>query len=418
MRISDRMLSRNYINNISSQKSEVEKLRSQIASQKRVSKPSDDPKSAARIINLSGQFESSNKYLDNISKSITFLQETTTTMESILNEISRIDVKLTEIQNSALNGNENIYANELELSIDTLLDLANQKFDGKYIFGGTDYSNKPFEYANGKAYIKQNTADIGGELKVKISPNLTQKINVTGAELFGSIVKFDGNLDKTASTGATVSNTQTVYDVDGNSYNLITTFTKTASNTYQLAYDVKDSSGNSVFSSAPDAIEFTFDSSTNTIKTINGISPKTVSVNALSGKISFNLDLRNLTEKNSSTNIESSINQKMDIFNVLIKLKEQIKAGKQPDSEYVQAVKDFHKKVIGKLSEVGTVTNRMTDNELILQNQQTNLQEVIANEQEVDLVDAISQMQYYDYLLQVSYKMSSMILPKSILDFI
>lgn len=418
MRVSDRMLNRSFLNNITSQKSEVDKLRNQISSQKRVSKPSDDPKSAARIINLSGQYESANKYLDNIGKSITFLNQTTSTLENILNEVSKIDVKMTELQNSAFSGSEDIYANEIGLAIDSLLDLANTTFDGKYIFGGTDVKTKPYDYATGKAFIKQNAEDVGGDMRVKVSPILTQKINISGAELFGSIVKYDGNLDSSASVGSKNTYTQTIYDVDGNSYTLSSTFEKTAANKYQFTYDITDSSGTSVYSTAPDKIDIAFDPSTNTIKNINDIAPKLQAVNALNGKISLSLDLRSLSEKSGSTSISSAVNQKMDIFNVLLKIKEQVTNGEKPDAEYVQAVKDFHKKVIGKLSIVGSITNRLSDNEMMLQNQQTQMQEVLANEQEVDVVDAVSQMQYYDYLLQVSYKMSSMILPKSILDYL
>lgn len=418
MRITDRMMSRSFVNNISSQKGEVDKLRQQIATQKRVSKPSDDPKSTARIINLSGKYESSNKYLDNISKSITFLNQTTTTMESILNEISRVDIKLTEIQNSALDGNEEIYANEIGLSIDALIDLANQKFDGKYIFGGTDYSDKPYDYATGKTFIKQNTPDASGELNVKISPNLSQKINVSGAELFGNIVDFQGNLNSADSAGATYTGTQSVYDVDGNEYSMEYTYTKTDDDVYKLSYDIKDGSGNSVYSSAPDDVEIVFDPATKTPKSINGIAPKLYSVQAMDGKINFNMDMRGLIETDASSSINSNLNQKNDIFNVLMKIKEQIQSGEQPDSELVGQVKEFHSKVLSKLSEMGAITNRLSDNQTMLENQQTQLQEVISGEQEVDVVGAIGQLQFYDYLLQVSYKMSSMILPKSILDYL
>lgn len=412
------MLNRSFINNTSAQKSEVEKLRTQIASQKRVSKPSDDPKSAARIINLSGQFESASRYIDNIDKSLTFLNQTTLTMENILNEISRIDIKITELQNSALEGNEAMYANELSLSLDALLDMANEKFEGKYIFGGTDFSAKPFEYAAGKSYVKQAASDVSGELKVKVSANNTQKINVSGAELFGTIVKFDGNFNGEDPVGSVINKSQAIYDVDGNEYQLNTTINKTADYDYEITYDITDSSGASILTSTPDKITMNFDKTTGLINKINGISPKPVAIQALDGKINFNLDLKNITESTGSTNISSEINQKYDIFNVIAKIRDQVKAGDQPDAELVQSVKEFHQNLLNKLAEAGAVTNRLMDNQTMLENQQTDFQQVLASEQEVDVVSAITQLQYYDYLLQVSYKMSSMILPKSIMDYI
>ncbi len=418
MRISDSMMNRNFVYSINSQKSEVEKLREQIATQIRVNRPSDDPRASARIMNINGQLSATDKYKSNIENSLTFLNQTSLTMQGILDEVSKIDVQLTQFQNAGVTGNEDVYSNELSLSLDSILNLANQKFEDKYIFGGTDYSSKPYDYTAGKENVIQKATSTAGKVRVKISPNIVQEINVTGAELFGTVLKYDGNLDSTAKVGDTVTNKNKVYDVDGNEYEVETEITKTAVGKYSLTYKVTDSKGNAVTDNKTKPLEISFDPVRHTVKSINGHSPKMVAVNAKGDTLSFYLDVNNLVTKEGSSSLNSNLNQKMDIFNVIAKLRDTIKAGKQPTDEMIKAVKDFHQKLLNKMSEVGAVINRLNDNKEMINNQQLSLQEVISKEQDVDVADAVSRMQYYDYLLQVSYKMSSMILPKSILDYL
>ncbi len=412
------MMNRNYIYSINAQKSEIEKLREQVATQIRVNRPSDDPRAAARIMNLSGELSATEKYKKNIDSSLTFLNQTSLAMEGILDEISKIDVRLTEFQNAGIEGNEDVYANEISLALDAILNLANQKFGDKYIFGGTDFSTKPYDYTAGKSNVVQKATSTAGKVRVKISPNIVQDINVSGAELFGTIVKFDGTLDTNANNGTVVTNNNKVYDAEGNEYEITTNIQKTDSGKYELTYTVKDSNGNTVVDNTNKPIELKFDPTKHTLKTIDGHPLKLIGINAKGGMLNFYLNVNNLVEKEGSSSVSSTVNQKQDIFNVLAQIRDAIKSGKKPTDEMIKAVKDFHQKLLNKMSEVGAVINRLHDNKEMLENQELSLKEVIGKEQDVDVVEAVSQMQYYDYLLQVSYKMSSMILPKSILDYL
>ncbi len=418
MRISDRMLNRNFIYNINNQKGIVEDLRQKIATQKKVSKPSDDPRAAANILRFSGELQSVQNYKSNIEKSLTFLNRTTTVMQSILDQVGNIDVQLTELQNSANEGNYDIYADKFSLALDSLLEFANQKFDGKYLFGGTDFNEKPFAYTTSKANVIQQSEDISGKIHAKVSPNRAQTMNVNGAELFGTILNFDGNLDSNSATGTTITNTNKVYDVEENEYSVVTTIKKTGTQQYELTYRVTDSSGNVVADNSASPVELVFDSNIKMLKTMDGRTPKLIHVSNSNKYLNFYIDVRNVTEKAQSSQLSSDLNQKLDIFNVIAKIRDTVRAGKKPSQELVKAVKDFHQKMINKMSEVGAEINRLNDSKTMMENQELEYKDLLAQTQQIDVVDAVTKMQYYDYLLQVSYKMSSMILPKSILDYL
>jgi len=418
MRISDRMLNRNFIYNINSQKAEVENLREKVATQTKVEKPSDDPRAAADILKYTSSLNSVENFKKNIDKTLTFLNRTTTVMQSILDLVGDVDVQLTELQNSANDGNNDIFADKFSLDLDSLVEYANQKFDGKYLFGGTDFGEKPFDYTTSKANVIQKASDISGKINVKVSPNAPQTMNVNGAELFGTILNFDGNLNKNSAVGDSITNSNKVYDVEGNEYDVATTIKKTGADQYELTYEVKDATGNVVAENSSSPVQLVFDTNKKMLKTMDGRVPKLIHVSNSNKYLNFYIDVRSITEKEESSQLSSTINQKLDIFNVIAKIRDTVKAGKKPSEELIKAVKDFHQKLINKMSEVGAEINRLNDSKSMLENQQLEYKNLLANTQQVDVVDAVTKMQYYDYLLQVSYKMSSMILPKSILDYL
>lgn len=107
-----------------------------------------------------------------------------------------------------------------------------------------------------------------------------------------------------------------------------------------------------------------------------------------------------------------------DIFNTIIKIREDLKNGLLPNEADVEAVESFHKKLLNNMSDAGYIYNTLENTQSLLESQRIELESMLSTEKDIDMAKAILDMQNYDYLLQVSYKMSAMILPKSLLDFI
>jgi len=107
-----------------------------------------------------------------------------------------------------------------------------------------------------------------------------------------------------------------------------------------------------------------------------------------------------------------------DIFNKLIEIRDNLRNGIKPTDEDVKAIEDFSTSVRNHLSEAGNVSNKLDASGEILSNQVLTLEGLISKESDVDIAAAMIDLQNYDYSLQLSYKMSSMFLTKSILDYI
>jgi flagellin-like hook-associated protein FlgL len=84
----------------------------------------------------------------------------------------------------------------------------------------------------------------------------------------------------------------------------------------------------------------------------------------------------------------------------------------------VNSIKDFHSRLLNKMSDAGSIYNTLENTKSLLESQRVEIESMLSSEKDLDMAKAIIDMQNYEYLLQVSYKMSAMILPKSLLDFI
>jgi flagellar hook-associated protein 3 FlgL len=416
MRISDSMLSNSYLSQLNKTKAKMTDLQLAIATGKKIQKPSDSPFGTEKVIRLNEQLEKYNTYLKNINNASAFLNETTSALESIQEEITKVLTTITELNNPGNQEDLTLFTNKIDISLKAIMNSANFKYDGKYLFGGTDFTAQPFDYTADSAAVEAKT-NVSGSQLVKISPNITQKINMTGLEVFGTVVKGEGNLDSGSAVGTITTNQTTIYDALGNQYTFSVSFEKTAANTYDMTYDILDGGAVSVLG-GPQTLGVTFNPSTGKLQTIDGNNTDTLQIKVTGSKIDFTFNLSSYKELNSSASLSFSANQEVDIFNTLMAVKESLAAGQVPSEQLTNRIKDFNIHILDKTAEAGNIINQLLDAEELLSNREILTEGFISDEMEVDVAKAMIDLQMQDYLLQVSYELAAMILPKSILDYL
>lgn len=417
MRVSDIMLQKSFISNINRSREQLSRLQEQSITGKNVLRPSDNPSSSVTILSLQKQISNGESYLKNIDYSQGFLNESESNLNIMEYELTSILSNMSLSTDPTAQGNLEVFADKIDLSLQSMLDAANATFDGKYLFGGTDFSEKPYDFTSDGASVEVKTNGVGGEQKINLSQNITQKLNITGTELFSTIVKQSGTLDSSAANGTIITDQKSIFNAEGTEFTLKTSYEKTANNTWGFTYDIEDGTNTSIFGTAPTAKSLVFDSGTGVLKTISGVSPDFINIKDSSNKIDFNIDLRSLKEA-SAPAISMSANQENDIFNVLIKIKDNLKSGTVPTPEQLEQVQTFHQHLLNKLSQNGNVINQMENTQELWNNRIFNLQDLYSKEQDVDQTKLIIDMQSQDNQLQIAYKLSSMILPKSLLDYL
>lgn len=415
MKVTDFILQNTYLNNINRQKYDLNKVQEQITTRQKVNRPSDSPLGTARIIRFTEQLGSMQTYMSNAENANGFVTKTISSMQSMQTIVSDIQSLLVQTDNALNSGSFDNYAQKIESYLANIVDYANEEYDGKYLFAGSTFYDKPFSFDEATLETTFNSSSPNGSHTIRLSKSIEQKINIGGEDLFASVMKLNGNFDRSAAAGTTSALTNTIYDADGNEYGVQVTYTKTADNQYSMQYNITDAASNVI---ANDTLDLAFDATTGELFTVDGADPSTISIDIDSPKIRFKIDPTNLKEADKAEALAQDIDLKGDFFNTLASISTKLANGEKPTANQVAFINDFNNHILYKLSEEGNIANRIDNVLNQLTNEETNIQELVSNEKDTDMVKAAMELQTLNYSLEYAYKISSMILPQSLLDYL
>jgi flagellar hook-associated protein 3 FlgL len=182
------MIANNVLKNLSSNLTRLEKLQNQLSSGKKIIKPSDDPVSTSRLIELKSTLNANKQY----SRNIDFLKTELNVADKALQDISST---LTRVKELAIRGanetlsqeNRNAIAEEVDQLIDHLIQIGNTNVSGRYIFGGYKTSEAPLEKSGNAVLYKGD----GNLRSVEVSNNVLINASPTGKSLFVDSGMFD-----------------------------------------------------------------------------------------------------------------------------------------------------------------------------------------------------------------------------------
>lgn len=215
LRISNALMSQTGINAIIEQQAQVLKTQTQLAAQKRVLSPEDDPIAAARIV----EFKQALKAVDQFNLNADTAERRLATSETSLRSASEVVQRVREItilsDNGTISDNErDIYATELRELRQAIFNLANTKdANGEFLFSGFQSSVQPF-VMDGAGQVTYNGDE--GQRFLSISDGRQIAVTDTGREIFSRVDTI------TSADGVNNTGTGTVRSVsidDGESYN-------------------------------------------------------------------------------------------------------------------------------------------------------------------------------------------------------
>ena len=215
MRVTNRMMSNNYLRDMGNNLSNMQRINGQLASGKEIRRPSDNPYKVARSMQLHTDINTNKQYNENIKDTINWLESTDEALSQVTNVMQRFRELMVSAGNAAYgsDGREAI-ADELNQRTAELAQILNTSFDGKYIFGGTRGTSKPLDVkkdSNGNnqiifvdkdfkelpldsldPYVQNQLDIIGTKLNVEISQGVSMEYNVTAKEVL-NFKNRDGN---------------------------------------------------------------------------------------------------------------------------------------------------------------------------------------------------------------------------------
>lgn len=181
--------------NIEQNNSRLQMLQEQIATGKKVNRPSDSPSDAGKILNLRAEDIRLDTYSSNIETGKQLLDFNASILESIAGQIQRVQQLTVQAVSATMdqNGRNNI-ANEINGILETvMLQEANTSLRGRYIFSGTETDTRPFaETRNNSGEISAVTYNGNREkIEYQVGPGTKVQVNQSGEEIFIDSNLFD-----------------------------------------------------------------------------------------------------------------------------------------------------------------------------------------------------------------------------------
>lgn len=187
MRITNSSMMKNHMYDTQQGLQRMDTLNKQLDTGKQISRVSDDPQKAIKIMNLNNEIKYTEKYNQNIDETVGWMNNTDSTLEEVGTILGEVKTGLLKVGNGTYSENEMkaIHA-ELNEKIKELGESLNTTHGGRSMFAGTAVDEKPIliEEKDGVVTLKLNPSVNNNDLKADISDGINLDYNVSAKEIF------------------------------------------------------------------------------------------------------------------------------------------------------------------------------------------------------------------------------------------
>lgn len=368
-RITNSMLSSNYLKNMKRNMNNMQALQNQLASGKEINKASDNPYVASRSMQLNAEISYNKQYDENIKDTSNWLDTTDTALSQMGNIFGRIETLLVNSGNGTYGDDEkSAIQDEIKEKVNELSQVLNTSFDGSYIFGGTKTNSKPTTVVDGKLEYADKD---GNSINVYKMPDgtITTSATSTNKQVGLSITDIKALQDELNNT-TSPPNAARQTEIN----NILTKAVPITQINSTLNVDISQGVKTVYNKTAVDVLEF---------KDKNG---KSINVSDLLSNIVNHL--------NSSGDIKSLITTDLaDIQSVTANL-------------------------LQKRSEVGTMQNRMDSAQSNNETQNYNMTDILSKTEDIDFADKTMEYSMMQTVYTAALQTSAKILPMTILSYL
>lgn len=162
---------------------DIQRLQSQISTGYRLLAPSDDAPAAVRGMGLQRLLELKAQAKVNLSTTQSYLDASDTALANVSQLLNEAKSTALGVANLAISEPaREVALEEIQRSIEQLLNVGNQQFRGRYLFAGARTTTKPFEFDGQQIVYSGNE----GDLPSYVDLDLAYDSNVPGSEVFGT----------------------------------------------------------------------------------------------------------------------------------------------------------------------------------------------------------------------------------------
>ncbi|MBS4025125.1 MAG: flagellar hook-associated protein FlgL [Clostridia bacterium] len=184
VRVTQNMMTNNLLRNLQRNLGRLEKLQDEMATGKKMRRPSDDPANVVNALRNRSQRTEIVKFRDNVNDGRTWLDNT----DAALGEAGNVFQRIRELVVNGATGTNptqalNAIADEIAQLREHLGQIANSKVGDRYIFGGTNTMSPPVVLGETSVLWQGNNR----ELRFEVGQGVTVPVNVDGGKVFGRL---------------------------------------------------------------------------------------------------------------------------------------------------------------------------------------------------------------------------------------
>ncbi|HLS66050.1 MAG TPA: flagellar hook-associated protein FlgL [Pseudogracilibacillus sp.] len=203
MRITQSMMQDNLLRHLFNSQAQMDKYLTQITTGKKIRRPSEDPVVAMKGISYRTEVAEVEQFRRNASEVWTWMDHSDDVLDKAGKAMQRIEELAVQAANDTYTPNERrSIQEEVKELRDQLVELANTRVNGKYIFNGTHTEKERIVEVNGE-YVVNELAEPMNDVLIEVSKGIEFPANVNpdgvfDNELFEHIQNF---IDKLGSDG-------------------------------------------------------------------------------------------------------------------------------------------------------------------------------------------------------------------------
>ncbi|WP_201450693.1 flagellar hook-associated protein FlgL [Paenibacillus sp. An7] len=197
IRVTSNMMSNQLMMNINRNAKQLNDTQLQMSTGMKINKPSDDPVGITYALRYRTELNSNAEYQSNVDSAISWLDYSDTVV-SQTNEVLQRMRELTVTASSGTNPQSALESIRLEVNQlkEQFVDIGNSQLNGKYIFNGEGYNQKPYDFAKNAENVSDTsgfTKDMidSGNVTYAVGSGIQLAINVSGNDVMGSADETD-----------------------------------------------------------------------------------------------------------------------------------------------------------------------------------------------------------------------------------
>jgi flagellar hook-associated protein 3 FlgL len=184
MRVTERSFISSFLDSIGRGRERLNRLNEQLGAQKRILRPSDDPAGTETVLRVDGQLDRIEKYTQNVQNGKNTLQASMSVLKGIgsaLQSAKELANGVASVGDPALLTQA---ADQIDKWLNTVVDLANTQFDGRYIFAGTSTAQAPFVLDAASALNSIQYRGNSIPVQFQVGEGAFQSVTISGQDAF------------------------------------------------------------------------------------------------------------------------------------------------------------------------------------------------------------------------------------------